>query len=160
MNRKRTQFTIVLALIVLVGASFAAHNAFGGGGGHGRGHDPIFMLFHKLNLTDPQKQQAATILKSHEDEAKGIAAGMANARAELVKAILSGGDVSEASQNVASNSLLVAQLGSKIVSELSGILTPDQKATLVNMQTKIGSHVTEMVDKKFAHWDEWIAKHQ
>jgi Spy/CpxP family protein refolding chaperone len=162
MNRKRAQLLVVLALVVLMGASFATHNAFGSGEGrHGRsGHDPLFRLFHKLNLTDPQKQQAATILKSHEDEAKAIATGMANARAQLLKAILSGGDVVDASQNVASNSLQAAQLGSKMVSELSGILTPDQKTTLQNMQTKIGSRITERLDKRFAHWDEWIAKHQ
>jgi Spy/CpxP family protein refolding chaperone len=162
MNRKRAQFVVVLALIVLVGASLGAHNAFGSGERrHGKcGHDPLFRLFHKLNLTDTQKQQAAGILKSHEDEAKTIATGMANARAQLVKAILSGADVSEASQSVSSYSLQAAQLGSRMVSELSGILTPDQKTTLQNMETKIGSRITERLDRRFAHWDEWIAKHQ
>ena len=162
MNRKKTQFTVVLALFFLVGTSFAAQNAFGSGEGrHGKfGHDPLFRLFHKLNLTDPQKQQAAGILKSHEDEAKTISTGMANARTELVKAILSGADVSDASQNASTYSLQAAQLGSRMVSELSGILTPDQRATLQSMQTKIGSHISERLDKRFAHWDEWIAKHQ
>jgi Spy/CpxP family protein refolding chaperone len=163
MNSKKMQFVVVLALVFLMGASFAAYNAFAFGDGEGRhgrfGHDPLFMLFHKLNLTDPQKQQVAGILTQNEDQAKAIATGMANARAQLVKAILSGTDASAASQELATYSLKAAVLASGIVAQISPILTADQQAILQNMQAKIGSHVTDAINRRFAHWDKWIAKH-
>jgi Spy/CpxP family protein refolding chaperone len=161
MNRKRTHFVVGLALVFLLGISLAAHSAFGSGEGrHGRfGHDPLFGLIHKLNLTTPQKQQVAGILKSHEDEAKAVATDLANARVQLVKAILSGGDVTAASQDLATHSSQAAQLASQVVSQITGILTPDQKTTLQGWQAKIGSHVTERIDARFEHWDKWIAKY-
>jgi periplasmic protein CpxP/Spy len=164
MNRKRAQFVFVLALVFLMGASFAAHDVFAGGEGrHGKfgGHDPLFRLLHKLNLTDAQKQQVAGILKSNEAEAKTVAAGMANARAQLVKAILSGDEsaATAAAAEMATYTGQAAGFGAQIVGQVNKILTPDQQAVLQKMQAKIGSHTTDRVDRRFAHWDEWIAKH-
>jgi Spy/CpxP family protein refolding chaperone len=159
MNRKKTQFVVVLALVFLVGTAFAVHNAFGEGG-HGKfGHDPLFRLMHKLNLTDAQKQQVAGFLSANEANAKTIATGVASARAQLVKAILSGTDTTAASGQLASYTAQAAALASQIMGQISGILTTDQQTILQNMQAKIGSHATHAIDARFEHWDKFIAKY-
>ena len=155
------QCAIIVVLLFLVGASMAVHSAFGGGEGrHGRfGHDPLFMLLHKLDLSDSQKQQAAVILSGNEQQAKGIASNLATARGQLLTAILSNGDVTTASANVAKYSLEAAQLAATIVSGIAGILTPEQQSIFQGMQAKVGSHAGRAVEARFAHWDKFIAKY-
>ena len=160
MNRTRMSIAVVLAMVLIVGASFAANNASGYGGKHGKfGHDPFFRLIHKLDLTDAQKAQVATIIKNNEAQAKTIVTNLANARAQLIKVILSGGDVSKASDDVAGCTKEFAQFQSSIVGQIIPILTADQQTTLQNMQEKIGSKMNAMIDARFARLDKWIAKH-
>jgi len=55
----------------------------------------------------------------------------------------------------------LANLHAKITYEIITALTlsDEQKATLQEMQTKIGSHVGAMIEAKFTHLEKWIAKH-
>lgn len=153
---KKTRMTICLAAVLVLCASFA----FAFDGGHGRfGHNPVFRMMHKLQFTDQQKQQVAVILKQNESGAKTVAADLANARVALNKAILSGADVTASSQQVAVYEEQAAQLRSQIMAQIIKILTPAQKEELQKMVNNMGKHVSERVDRRFEHLDQWLAKH-
>jgi Spy/CpxP family protein refolding chaperone len=163
MNKTKTRLTVALAAAVfLVGSSFAVTSAFAHGhrGEHGwLGHEPLIGIVHRLNLTEAQKTQVAAILKSNEAEAKTIVTGLAAARVQLTKDILSGADVTAACSEVANYELQAAQLRSAIFSQITKLLTPDQQTTLQNMQNELGQHVDAAVNRGFEHLDKWIAKH-
>jgi hypothetical protein len=55
--RWEASIAVLLVTLFLIGACFAANQVFGGGHGgkHGRfGHEALFRLPHKLNLTEKQ----------------------------------------------------------------------------------------------------------
>ena len=158
MKVKEIRMAIVLAAVLVFSASFAS--AFEGGEGHGKfRHDPLFRLMHKMQFTDQQKQQVAAILKKTEPEARNIAMELANARVQLSKTILSGGDVSAPSQQVAVYQEQAAQLRSQIMGQIIKILTPEQQATLQKKLSKMGTHVNDRINKRFDRLDAWLAKH-
>ena len=165
MNTTRTKVMVVLAAIFMFGSSFAASSARGEGPGHGgkhgrHGHDPFFSMMHKLDLTDAQKAQVAAIIKPQEANIKTVVTEMAKARIQLGKDILSGsGDVSAAAANLATYEQQFAQLRATIFSQILAILNPDQKAMIQKRVDKMGTHVDQMIESRFAHLDKWLAKH-
>jgi Spy/CpxP family protein refolding chaperone len=161
MNTTRRGFTILFASF-LIASLFGVSNAVAGAPG-GFGHDHLARLLASLDLTDAQKTAAGNILKQNEVNARNIATGLASARVQLAKDVLSGSDqsvISADSQNVAAYAAQAAQLGSQIVAQIIPILSADQKTTLQSLHDKIGVNIDSSIDRRFARLDKWIAKHQ
>ncbi len=161
MNSTKRGFTILFA-VFLIASLFGVSNAIAGGPG-GFSHDHLARLLVSLDLTDAQKTAVANILKQNEVNARNIATGLASARVQLAKDVLSGSDqsvISADSQNVASFAAQAAQLGSQIVAQIIPILSADQKTTLQNIHDKIGANLDSAIEKRFARLDKWIASHQ
>jgi len=167
MKRAKVVFAMVFVVIFLIGAGFTATHVLAGGHGgkHGGfGHDPFFMLIHKLNLTPDQKATVAGILNSNLGQLQDDATLLANARVQVIKDALSGNnaittDCGALGTAVATLALHHATITQEIITALTPSLSDDQKATLQNMQGKIGSHVDAMIDARFAHLQKWIAKY-
>ncbi len=170
MNGMKTRFAVALAAAVfLFGGSLAANNVFAQEHFAQEhkvkyGHDFLFSVIHKLNLTNTQKQQVAAILTGQEPQAKTIATGLAQAKLQLYQTILSGQDVTGAWTQVATLSLQSAMLRSAIIAQIIPILTADQQGALQNIQAKIGNSQSmigsdQWLTGSFARWDKFIAKY-
>lgn len=162
MIKTGTRLLLMLIAVLLMGTSFTgtsalAHEQKGGHGGYWR--DPLFGVLRKLNFTEDQKAQVAAILKSNETEAKSIATGLANARVQLLKATLSGADVSAACSEVANYELQAAQLRADIFSQIKKILSPAQQTIIQNMQNEMAQNVNALVTERFERLDKWISQH-
>jgi hypothetical protein len=161
MNTTKRGFTILFATF-LIASFFSVSNAVAGAPG-GFGHDHLARLLVSLDLTDAQKTAVANILKQNEVNARNTATGLASARVQLAKDVLSGSDqsvISADSQNLAVYAAQAAQLGSQIVAQIIPILSADQKTTLQNIHDKIGANLDSAIEKRFARLDKWIARHQ
>jgi len=166
MKRARAFLAMALVVIFLIGACLATTNVLAGGHGgkYGKfGHDPFFMLIHKLDLTDDQKATVAGILKQHLEELKSAAASLATARVKVIQDALNGDNATKDCGALGTAVATLAQLHAALTQEIITTLTPslsdDQKATLQNMREKIGSHVDAMIDARSTHLEKWIAKH-
>ena len=163
MNRNGKKLMIALVAIYFLGSFLATASAYGHGpdGKHGRmGHNPFFGMMHRLNLTSDQKTQVAAIIKPQEANIKTIVTGMAKARVQLSKDILSGsGDVAGDAANLANYQQQFAQLRATIFSQILGVLTPDQKAMIQKRIDKMGTNLDERINEHFTHLDNWLAKH-
>jgi hypothetical protein len=158
---------MAFVVVFLVGACLTTTNVLAGGhsGKHGKfGHDPFFMLIHKLDLTDDQKATVAGILSQRLEELRPTAASLATARVKVFQDALRGNDATKddcvaLGSAVANLAQLHAAITQEIITTLMPSLSDDQKATLQNMQEKIGSRVDAMIDARFTHLEKWIAKH-
>ncbi|MCE5243147.1 MAG: Spy/CpxP family protein refolding chaperone [Syntrophobacteraceae bacterium] len=176
MYRTKTKLMVVLAAVFLIGSSFAVAGAYGygpggkhgnigqghgPGGRHGHfGHDPFFRLVHKLKLTEDQKTQVAAIIKPQEEQIKAAVTALAKARVQLTKDILSGsGDIAADSASLAAAEQQIAQLRADIFKQVMTVLTPEQKAIVQKKVEKMGTHVDEMIGKRFSHLDKWLSKY-
>lgn len=162
MLKTKRRALVMVAACLLFGMTFAGGSAFAGEHGRrhgGFGHGPMLGMLHRLNLTQPQETQVAAILKGSEAEAKSLALEGANARAELIKAIMSGSDVTAACQGVAASTERSAKFRAGLIGEIKKILTTEQLAVLQKMQDKIGTHANERIDDRFKRLDKWIARH-
>lgn len=176
MYRTKTKLMVVLAAVFLIGSSFAVTGAYGRGpdgkqgsighghgpgGGHGHfGHDPFFRLMHKLKLTEDQKIQVAAIIKPQEEQIKAAVTAVVKARVQLTKDILSGsGDIAADSANMAAAEQQFAQLRADIFKQVLNVLTPEQKAVVQKKVERMGTHVDEMIGKRFSHLDKWLSKY-
>jgi hypothetical protein len=162
MNRTKRGFTFLLA-VFLITSVLGIGNAIAGGP-HGRlGHDPLFGLLIRLDLSDSQKTAVANILKQEEANIRNAATGLANARVKLAKDVLSGSDqsvITADSQNVATYAGQAALLRSQIMAQIIPVLSADQKTTVQNIHDKMGTNINSAIDMRFARLDKWIAKHQ
>ena len=168
MKSSRTVLAAAFVAVFLIVASLSSTIALAGGygGKHGRfGHDAFLTLIHKLKLTDDQKATVAGILSNHLNDLQNAASKLAADRVTMVKAALSGDNstIVTASGTLGSDVAALAQLHATITSEIITALTPsfssDQATTLQDMQTKVGSHVDDLINARFTHLQEWIAKH-
>ena len=166
MKRAKAVFAMAFVVIFLIGACLTATDVLAGGygGKHGRfGHDPFFMLIHKLNLTDEQKATVAGILNQHLSDLKNAVSSLATDRAAMIQAALSGDNstIESTSETLGKDVANLAQLHARITHEMitTLTLTQEQQNTLTDMQGKIGSHVGAMIDARFTHLEKWIAKH-
>ena len=154
-------FAVILVMLACgVGAAVAA----GPGGPHGRfGHDPMFKLLVRLDLTDAQKTSVANIIKQNEANIKSIATGLVKARVQLAKDVLNGSDstvIAADCQGVAQYALQAAQMRAQVMAQIIPILSADQKTTLQNIQDKLGSNIDAAIETRFERLDKWIARHQ
>jgi Spy/CpxP family protein refolding chaperone len=82
-----------------------------------------------LNLSQEQKDQIKAILAGHKEEIKGVAKENAAARRELAAAMAGGADspsLKAAYDKVAGAGWDRVQLQSKVLTEIKGVLTPEQ----------------------------------
>lgn len=162
MLKTRKRLLVMVAASLLFGMTLAGGSAIAGEHGRrdgGFGHEPMLGMLHKLNLTEAQKTQVAAILKGNEAEAKSLALEGANARAQLIKAIMSGSDVTPACQGVAASTERSAKFRAGLIAEIKKTLTTEQLAVLQKMEDRIGSHANERIDDRFRRLDRWIARH-
>jgi hypothetical protein len=161
---KRGPWILFAVFFFLSALGIGAAIAAGPGGPHcGFGHGHFFKLLVRLDLTDSQKTPIAAILKQNEANAKNIVTGLANARVQLARDVLSGSDsavISADCQNAAQYEVQAAQLTAQLVAQILPTLSADQKTILQEIQGEFGSNIDARIESGFAHLDKWIAKHQ
>lgn len=164
MERARKGFAAILAVFLISSVLSAGVAVAGPYGSRGRlFHSPMARLMERLDLSDAQKTTLAGILKQNEANARSIVAGLANARAQLTKDILSGGGssvIASDSSNVATYAVQADQLRAQIMAQMIPVLSAAQKTKLQKLHDQIGSNVDAAVQIGFAHLDNWIADHQ
>lgn len=164
MERTRKACMTMLAVFLFASAMSAGVAAAGPYCSGGRlFRSPLARLMIRLDLTDAQKTTLAGILKQNEANTKGIVAGLANARVQLAKDILSGSGssvIATDSSNVATYAAQAAQLRAQIMAQMIPVLSAPQKAKLQKIHDQIGSNVNAAVQIGFERLDNWIADHQ
>ncbi|MCU0573944.1 MAG: periplasmic heavy metal sensor [Syntrophobacteraceae bacterium] len=157
----------VLALaLAALGISDAAARGYRhggmGGDGPGMGFGMIRML-DRMDLSQDQKQQVASILKTHRDDiAKTMTEG-SEARAKLRDA-MQAKDYSEASVQGAAAAMAAHQekmilLRAKVMSEIRLVLTPEQNEQMVEFPGRRGGRMRGATDAMISNLDRWIAEH-
>lgn len=117
----------------------------------------------KLNLTDAQKQEIASILKDKRDEAKTLATQMADARKNLFTVMSSpeynDAAVQQAAQQIAQVHEQMIVLRAQIFHQVQGILTPEQQTKLAAMRARFGEKMQDRIEHRFDRLDKWIDAH-
>ncbi|MCE5333897.1 MAG: Spy/CpxP family protein refolding chaperone [Desulfobacteraceae bacterium] len=143
---------------VLAGDSGGNHHVKGG-----HGHPGMGMALKGLNLTEAQKKDIATILRTKRDEAKGIADEMVAARKNLFT-LVGAADYNESAVRQAAHEIsrlheemLVLRAGA--VHQVQGLLTPEQKQKWDVKRARFADNMQDRMDDRFEHLDEWINAH-
>ena len=120
---------------------------------------------HRLNLTDQQKQEVAAVLKEHRDEIVQSSTAVMEARKDL-RAVVMAEDFSETAVREAAGVLAIhheerAVLSAKIFSELSGVLTSDQKEQMLQARERRGMKMKGRYspEARASSLDRWIEEH-
>jgi hypothetical protein len=122
-------------------------------------HHHMFRLLHKLGLSEEQKTAIRSIFSTNKLVLNSASSALASHRATLLKDILTGntgaignatsGDVGAVVTAETALAELQASIWNQIDNTSSPILTPTQLTTLTTIVSKIGTHITTSVDKRF-----------
>jgi periplasmic protein CpxP/Spy len=161
------RMTVGLAALVFACACIGTVAAAAHDGGHGSGRWErgfgMGRLLHRLDLTQDQKRQVASILESHRGEIGNVATRLVQATENLLNATaaepFSEDAVKQAAQAVADQQEQLIALRAGIFNEIKPILTPEQLTTLAQMRGKMAERMKNHVDVKLAALDKWIARH-
>ena len=119
------------------------------------GHHHMFRLLHKLWLSAEQKTAIHALFSANKLALKSDSSTLASARATLIKDVLSGnttaisGDVGAVVTAATTLAELQFSIWNQIIDTPSPVLTSTQLTTLATIASKIGSHITTSVDKRF-----------
>lgn len=145
---------VALSLTGLVGFAQQGPGAGGPppgmGGPHGRGGPggPGGELFgpmgRELNLTDAQKAQVKQLEDSFRDSTKSLSEKMRSLHEAEMSSLMSGAfdeaAVRAAAQERAAVQVELDVAHAKLMSQIMGVLTPEQKAKLAQMHKQMGQH--------------------
>jgi len=161
---KRLLFaTVTMALISGTAYAMPGHGMPGmGGPGAHFGQDLLRALLD-LDLTDAQKHEAALILSKYRDEGRERRAALRAAMEEL-RGTTEAGPFDEeavraAFKGVAAAGEEMAVHGAKLVAELKGILTAEQKESLEEHRAAWQGKREGRMEKRISFLDEWIDTH-
>lgn len=126
------------------------------GGLYGR----VFQFLMQLNLSDSQKRDIALMLQQYRGEVRTAVDGVAKARKDLLNAIdndsYDENAVKQACRKVASCEEQFALLGARVISEIKGVLTPEQLSALKEKKADLAWKMKERVDSELFLFDQWI----
>lgn len=166
MKRISLMLTLLVLGFLALGATDASArwNRHGpmDGDGPGMGFGMIRML-ERLDLSDDQERQIASLLKSHRDEIAREMADAAEARSALKSAMhaseFSEENVKEAARKMAAQHERMILLRARIMNDVRSILTPDQNERIQRFAEKRSGRFHGAVDSRMAAMDRWIAEH-
>lgn len=159
MLKKLTALTLAGAFAAATLLSAAPASAFDhpAGAALGAGAGPLLQLaalVRSLDLTDAQKQEIKSILKAHQDNLLAIALAERVARQHLLDTIhqptVNEPAVRQASAVVAREDADLAVERAKIFSEVSAVLTADQRATLKDGLAEIQQSIQQKIEAMLA----------
>jgi Spy/CpxP family protein refolding chaperone len=158
---KRLLFaTVTMALIS--GTAYAMHgHGMGVPGAHfGQG---LLRALLNLDLTDAQKHETALILSKYRDEGRerrnALRTAMEELRGTAEADPFDEGAIRAAFKAVAGTGEELAVHGAKLVAELKGVLTPEQKEYLEVHRAVLHEKQRGRVGKGVSFLDEWIETH-
>jgi Spy/CpxP family protein refolding chaperone len=165
---KRISFILALAVIGSLALGSAEAMARGHRHGHMGGDGPcmgfgLIRVLERMDLSEDQEQQIASVFKSHRDEIAKEAAAAAEAGSSLKKAMhdpeSSEESVQEVARTMAAQHERMILLKSKIMKEVRSVLTPDQNERIRRFAEKRSGLFQGAVDSRLAAMDRWIAEH-
>ena len=153
----------VLAALGINDAMARGHRRGGmGGDGFGMGFGMIRML-ERMDLSQDQKQQVASILKTHRDDIARTMTQGSEARAKLAEAMqakdYSEAGVKDAAAAMAAHWEKMIVLRAKVMNELRSVLTPEQNEQLFEFPGRRGGRMQGATDAMLSNLDRWIAEH-
>ena len=161
---KRILFaTVTMALISGTAYAMPGHGMPGvGGPGTHLGQGMLRVLLN-LDLTDAQKHEAALILSKYRDEGRERRAALRTAM-EGLRGTAEADPFDEeairaAFKGVAGAGEEMAVHGAKLVAELKGILTPEQKESLEEQRAARHENRKGRRGNRVSFLDEWIDTH-
>ena len=161
---KRLLFaTVTMALISGTAYAMPGHGMPGMGGPGAHFGQGMLRVLLNLDLTDAQKHEAALILSKYRDQGRERRAALRTTVEEL-RGTAEADPFDEeairaAFQGVAGAGEEMAVHGAKLVAELKGILTPEQKESLEEHRAaRHGKRKGRMGDR-LSFLDEWIETH-
>jgi|SRR5207237_1043397 len=117
----------------------------------GGGLGPLRMIAARLGLTDAQKSQIKTIMQSHGEEWKDLAARAATARKALHDAVtadaIDDNAIRQASAGVAAVEADAAVARAHARAEVFQVLTPEQQAQARQMQARMQQRFGRLHDR-------------
>jgi Spy/CpxP family protein refolding chaperone len=159
---------LLMATVTMVAISGTAY-AMPGHGMHGMGGpgpgfgEGVLRLLIKLDLTDSQKHEAALILGKYRDEGEVKRVALRKAMEGLREAseadVFDEDAVRTAFEGVAAAGEEMAVHGARLVAELRGILTPEQKAMLEERRAHRQEKRKGQRERRSSFLDEWIDMH-
>lgn len=147
-SRKVFGGALVAVMLILAGVAAVAQHPGGGpphGGPGGPGGDPLFgPMGRELNLTDAQQAQIKQLEDSFRDSTKALAEKMHALMDAQHEAFLSGNfDEAAVRANAQERAAVQVELDvahAKLMSQIAGVLTAEQKAKLIEMHKRMGEH--------------------
>jgi Spy/CpxP family protein refolding chaperone len=116
-----------------------------------QGHKHHHGFWKALNLTDAQRQQLHQMLQSDHSANKGVILNLLNAQKALHEAIVKNPNdeatIRSLAATVGNAKTELTVQRAKIRSQIVGILTPDQKQTLVQLDQKRDSRLQKRIDR-------------
>jgi Spy/CpxP family protein refolding chaperone len=163
MKRMKT-ITVILAMALIFGGNvFTAMAQDHSSGDRGFKGGFIKELFTKLQLSEVQKQEIATILKQHKEKAQPLRQSTIEARMELMEAITADefneSAVREAAGKVAQSAEELAVLRAEICRDVKQILTPEQLETFRQWKEEMKGKLQKRMEKMQSRMDNWIDAH-
>jgi protein CpxP len=123
-----------------------------------QGHMVNMLL--ELNLTDAQKHDIAVILKEHRNSVSDVLVNMAAARKQLFELVsadaINEEAIRQAFRKAADYEEDLTVLRAKLMQEIKGVLTPEQKTTLHNMKAEMRSRMKDRIEQRKTLIDDWI----
>jgi|GEM_PF-964232 len=158
---------LVLFTMASVGATGAAARpcGMGGGGmGGGGGYGGCMLgTLLSLNLSEAQKHDVAVIMKSNRDEFRTVVGQMREAKKALFDRInaepLDEEAIRQAVRQLATVGEQAAVLRGRALSEIKGVLTPEQRAALTEKRAHFGAMFEGRGHRGNFLLDDWIDKY-
>ncbi|MCA1814924.1 MAG: Spy/CpxP family protein refolding chaperone [Acidobacteria bacterium] len=143
-SRKVLGGALVVAVLMLAGVVGFAQHPGGPHGGPGGG-DPLFgPMGRDLSLTDAQQAQIKQLEDSFRDSTKALSEKMRTLMEAQHEAFMAGNfDEASVRANAQERAAIQVELDvahAKLMSQIAGVLTPEQKAKLVEMHKRMGEH--------------------
>jgi Spy/CpxP family protein refolding chaperone len=155
--------TVTMALICGTAYAMPGHGMPGMGGPGAHFGQGILRALLNLDLTDAQKHEAALILSKYRDEGQERRATLRTAMEDL-RGTAEADPFDEeairaAFKGVAGAGEEMAVHGAKLVAELKGILTPEQKESLEEHRAARHEKRKGRKGNRVSFLDEWIDTH-
>ena len=155
--------TVTMAFISGTAYAMPGHGIPGMGGAGSYSGEGLLKALIRLDLTDAQKHEAALILAKSRDEGKETREALRSAMEALRKATETDAfdedAVRTAFKGVATAGEEMAVHVAKLVAELKGILTPEQRAALEEFRAARHEKHKGRMENRTSSLDEWIETH-
>jgi Spy/CpxP family protein refolding chaperone len=161
--KKLLMATVTMAFISGTAYAMPGHGMPGMGGPGVHFGEGLLKALIRLDLTDAQKHEAALILAKKRDEGKETREALRSAMEALRQATETDAfdeeAVRTAFKGVATAGEEMAVHVAKLVAELKGILTPDQKEALEGFKATRHEKRKGWRENRTSFLDEWIETH-